>query len=197
MVLKMGHTAGLFERYIDYLFIYNQKVNLVSRQMPRTQFEILVKESLLVADTFTSSLVVDVGSGNGLLGIPLAIALPQKRIILVETMKKKGSFLKEVIDHLELDNVVLDNRPIQEYMLKVSSSRICLVSRGFPRNDLLYRYLCRGKICELVLITSADKFEKFQEKMESVKQSLYNIPWRSNLKIIKWEYVSRETLKNG
>ena len=197
MLLKMNHTAGLFERYIDFLFIYNQKVNLVSRQMPRAQFEILVKESLLVADTFTADLVVDVGSGNGLLGIPLAIALPHKRIILVETMKKKGSFLEKVVGHLELNNVVLDNRPIQEYMRRASANRICLVSRGFPRNELLYRYLCQGKICELVLITSAEKFQKIQEKMENVKQSLYNIPWRSNLKIIKWEYVSRETMKNG
>lgn len=193
----MDHPAGRFERYIDFLFAYNQKVNLVSRQMSRAQFEILLSESLLVADMVTADLVVDVGSGNGLLGIPLAISLPRKRIVLVETVKKKGAFLKEAVDHLELDNVILDNRPIQEYMQGTSSSRICLVSRGFPRNDLLYLYLCRKKISELVLITSVEKFGKVQEKMENVKQSLYNIPWRSNLKIIKWEYVSRETLKNG
>ncbi len=192
----MNRTGELLGRYVDFLFAFNQKVNLVSRQMPRAQFEILLKESLLVADTFTADLVVDVGSGNGLLGIPLAIAMPQKKIILMETVKKKGSFLKEVVGHLELTNVTIDDRPIQEYMRGQSSGRVCLVSRGFPRNDLLYRYLCRGKISELVLITSADKIEKVQEKMENVKQSLYNIPWRSNLKIIKWEYVSRETLNH-
>lgn len=193
----MDHLPGPFERYIDFLFAYNQKVNLVSRQMPRAQFEVLLRESLLVADTFTAGRVVDVGSGNGLLGIPLAIALPEKKFVLVETVKKKGSFLKEAVDHLELKNVVLDHRPIQEYMRETVSNRICLVSRGFPRNDLLCRYLCRGKISELVLITSAEKLEKILEKMENVKQSLYNIPWRSNLKIFKWEYVSRGTLKNG
>lgn len=88
----MDHPAGLFERYIDFLFAYNQKVNLVSRQMSRAQFEILLSESLLVADMVTADLAVDVGSGNGLLGIPLAISLPRKKIVLVETVKKRAHF---------------------------------------------------------------------------------------------------------
>lgn len=51
--------------------------------------------------------VVDVGSGGGLPGIPLAITMPQVTFSLVESTKKKAVYLNEVVSQLELDNVTV------------------------------------------------------------------------------------------
>ena len=63
--------------------------------------------------------VVDVGSGAGLPGVPLAIARPDLRITLLEPMARRIAWLEEVVERLELDNVsVLRGRaeegPIRE-----------------------------------------------------------------------------------
>jgi 16S rRNA G527 N7-methylase RsmG len=125
------------------------------------------------------------------------VAKPRKSVVLVETVQKKAVFLHEAIVHLELINATVYNGPVQDYLRGEPASNLGLVARGFPRNDLLCQYVNRGKICELVLITTENKVEKIRGNMENVSQSLYNIPWRSDIKIVKLEHVSRETKKNG
>jgi 16S rRNA G527 N7-methylase RsmG len=185
------------ERYAAFLFAYNRKMNLVSRNMNRSQFDVLLRESLLVANILTADSIVDVGSGNGVLGISIALTKPHKNVVLVETMQKKALFLREAIVHLKLINATVYNGPIQEYLRDEFASILGLAARGFPRNDLLCQYVNRGKICELVLITAESKIKKIRGNMENVSQRLYNIPWRSDIKIVKLEHVSRETKKNG
>lgn len=61
--------------------------------------------SVLVAELVPpSALVIDVGSGAGLPGIPLAIARPDCRVILVEPLERRVRFLIEALDQLELTN---------------------------------------------------------------------------------------------
>lgn len=48
--------------------------------------------------------IVDVGSGAGFPGVPLAVAFPGKRVALVESTQKKARFLQEVVDELQLEN---------------------------------------------------------------------------------------------
>ena len=50
-------------------------------------------------------LVADVGSGAGLPGIPMAIAAPETDFVLIEPMDRRASWLQEVVDELELQNV--------------------------------------------------------------------------------------------
>lgn len=49
--------------------------------------------------------VFDLGSGSGLPGIPLAIALPASRFLLIESRRRAAGFLEYAIDELRLDNV--------------------------------------------------------------------------------------------
>jgi 16S rRNA (guanine527-N7)-methyltransferase len=50
-------------------------------------------------------LVADVGSGAGLPGIPMAIAAPETDFVLIEPMDRRASWLQEVVDELDLQNV--------------------------------------------------------------------------------------------
>jgi len=99
-----------FNRYLDLLAAGNERMNL-TRITDRESAEIAhIGDALTVlpylphaADTH----IVDVGSGGGVPGIPLAIARPDIQVVLVESTKKKATFLAECVQTLSLPNVTV------------------------------------------------------------------------------------------
>jgi len=181
------------DAYVDFLLAYNEKVNLVSKKSTRETINVLISESLLLKQYLLTPFVIDAGSGGGLLGIPLALSFPEKRIVLTETVQKKVKYLKLALAELDLKNVTVWGGPIQEYVQQHKKIGGTVISRGFPRIDILADYVFRGIIKELILITSPLKINKIQNKVANIRQNSYNIPTRNNLIIFKMESVSRET----
>ena len=106
----------LFDRYQSLLLKWNQKINLTAITDPEEMIEKHFVDSLSLVplllrwlslsenvsrETFSPSLL-DIGSGAGLPGLPLKIAFPNLRLTLVDAVKKKCDFLKEVIRSLSL-----------------------------------------------------------------------------------------------
>lgn len=97
----------LFALYHRELLLWNRRINLVSQQASR---EIVIRHFV---DSLTplpwidqpDGLLIDLGSGGGFPGIPLRIALPELKLTLVESLRKKTSFLAHVVRTLRLDNV--------------------------------------------------------------------------------------------
>jgi len=179
--------------FVDFLLEYNKKVNLVSRQSTRETLVCLVAETLFLKKFVSTPLIVDAGSGGGLLGIPLAISFPEKKVILSEPNHKKIYFLKQALCLLNLANVKIFEGPIQEFMHRHDRYESTLIARGFPKIEILAEYVYKKKFRELILITSVNKINKIQNKVANIRQNLYNMPLRNNLIIFKLENVSRET----
>ncbi len=99
-----------FERYGALLREWNERMNLTAITEPE---EIVTKHfldslTLLLARPLApSARVVDVGSGAGFPGVPLAIARPDARVTLVESVAKKVRFLEELTRALGLANVTV------------------------------------------------------------------------------------------
>jgi 16S rRNA (guanine527-N7)-methyltransferase len=84
---------------------------------PALAWERLVLASLTLLDAHEfrgDERVADIGSGGGLPGIPLKIALPGLRMTLVESDQKKAAFLRDAVEALKLDDVVVDSRRAEE-----------------------------------------------------------------------------------
>lgn len=78
-------------------------------------------DSLAVLPHLPAGRLLDVGSGGGLPGIPVAIAQPERQVTLLDSSHKKGTFLRQAVMELELDNVTVaverieDHRPLLAY----------------------------------------------------------------------------------
>lgn len=100
---------GPLQRYLDFLLEANQRVNLTAVRDRQQAWRRLILDSLtLVAplsDCPEGARLVDVGSGGGLPGIPIAIARPGLRVTLLETTGKKARFLQDCVARLGLPSV--------------------------------------------------------------------------------------------
>lgn len=185
-----GESLRLF---ISILKEYSKKVNIISRGISDDQLNKLIQESLLLEKYISGEVVVDAGSGNGILGIPIAIINPEKEIVLVEPRKKKSEFLKYAVTELGLNNTRVIRSGIEKFVKDAIKERVTVVARGFPDNVKLVSYVNKGVAKELLLITSPDKIKKMAKGIEKSRQKIYNVPFRDNLKIIHIRNVSRET----
>ncbi|MDR2402334.1 MAG: 16S rRNA (guanine(527)-N(7))-methyltransferase RsmG, partial [Cytophagales bacterium] len=87
---------------------YNEQVNLISRKDIKNLYEHHILHSLAIGKIVNfeeKTRVIDVGSGGGLPGIPLAILFPQTSFILIDSIKKKINIVNSIIQDLKMQNV--------------------------------------------------------------------------------------------
>ncbi|EJL6408282.1 16S rRNA (guanine(527)-N(7))-methyltransferase RsmG [Vibrio cholerae] len=101
--------------YVQLLDKWNKAYNLTSVRDP---MEMLVKhilDSLVVSPHLVGECFIDVGTGPGLPGIPLAIMHPDKEFVLLDSLGKRIRFLKQVIHDLKINNVLPVQSRVEEF----------------------------------------------------------------------------------
>ena len=99
-----AHTVAQLETYLTGLHKWNKTYNLTAI---RDVDDMLIKhlaDSLAVNPYVRGTRIIDVGTGGGLPGIPLAIINPHKDFTLLDTVGKKVNFLKQMVHTLGLKN---------------------------------------------------------------------------------------------
>nr|WP_315150524.1 16S rRNA (guanine(527)-N(7))-methyltransferase RsmG [uncultured Flavobacterium sp.] len=94
---------------LDFLYHdWNEKINVISRKDIDSLYTKHILHSLAIAkvnDFEPGTYVLDVGTGGGFPGIPLAILFPETRFYLIDVIAKKIKVVKAVAEALELKNV--------------------------------------------------------------------------------------------
>lgn len=118
--------------YHGELLKFNSKLNLISRNTERDADEAHFADCILAAQTLAKvdlgANVYDIGSGNGLPGLLMAILSPKTTFHLVESDVRKAEFLKHVAHTLQLGNATVLNVRVESLP---AGSITNAVSRGF------------------------------------------------------------------
>lgn len=160
--------SGVIEKYIEKLFWWNEKINLISRDVSRETIREHIRHSLLVSqlDVFKeASLIVDAGTGGGLPAIPLAITHPDKAFILNDIVSKKIMAVKQMAREFSLGKVKTVDKSIEALQVK---QKFLLISKHAFKIKDLYTYTDHLPWRFIVLYKSVD----ITSELEGLKASL-------------------------
>lgn len=98
----------------DLLLKWNKTYNLTALRDPAQAISHHLLDSLAILPHIGDGNLLDVGSGGGLPGIPLAIARPELAVSMVDTVQKKTTFLQQAVIELALKNVTVHHARVEE-----------------------------------------------------------------------------------
>ncbi len=156
-LVQMGLTASqgqqqLLLAYLALLQKWNKVFNLTAVRDPAKMVSRQLLDSLSIHSLLRGGRVLDVGSGAGLPGIPVAILNPEKAFTLLDSNSKKTRFLQQIKLELGLDNVRVERDRVEQFQPEQLYDTI--TSRAFatlPEMLLLTRHLRAPGGCWLAM----------------------------------------------
>ena len=125
-----GAQRELLLQFVALLDKWNKVYNLTAVREPERMLDLHILDSLSVLPHLGDCAdIIDVGTGGGLPGIPLAIANPALRVTMLDTVAKKTTFVRQAIGELGLKNADVVNARVEQYMPARKFSRV--ISRAF------------------------------------------------------------------
>lgn len=100
-----GDAAGKMAALLNELEKWNRRVNLTAVRDPQEMVTAHILDSLVARPFLEGKSILDVGTGPGFPGLPLAIAEPERRFTLLDSNNKKIMFVQHAAGLLGLDNV--------------------------------------------------------------------------------------------
>lgn len=129
-------NSETFDIYVDLLLWWNKKINLVSRGISKEELKFHVEHCLYIEPLLRNGSVLDIGTGGGLPGIPLAILREDLSFVLNDKVAKKMLAVNDMLRKLKLTNVETVAGRIEEVSL--NRGNINVVSKhAFKLNDML------------------------------------------------------------
>lgn len=130
---QISQFEALYDLYLDW----NSKINVISRKDIENLYEHHVLHSLAIAQVIRfkpDTTILDVGTGGGFPGVPLAIMFPEVKFTLIDSIGKKIKVGTEVSNAIGLKNIVFKHERVQEEKAKFDF----VVSRAvMPLDDLV------------------------------------------------------------
>lgn len=144
---ELGLNTAIIPKLIQFAELVlerNQVMNLTAITEPKAVASLHLLDSLtLISEAgLERENMIDVGCGAGFPGVPLAIALPESRITLLDSLGKRIDFLREACEKLELQNTTCIHARAEEFALTHREQYDIAVSRAVASLPVL---------CELCL----------------------------------------------
>ena len=123
------HQIDQLLKYLYMLERWNKAYNLTAIRDPLDMINLHLLDSLAISAELEGDDFIDVGTGPGLPGIPLAILNQEKKFTLLDSNGKKTRFLFQVKLELGLDNISEVNKRVEEFHPQMAYD--CVLSRAF------------------------------------------------------------------
>ena len=166
-------------KQLEALYIYwNQRINVVSRKNINELYINHVLHSLAIAKIINfknKTNILDVGTGGGFPGIPLAILFPDCNFTLVDSIAKKIHVVDSIVDSLKLDNIITSISRVESLNTKYDF----IVSRAVT-NMPKFMNLTKGRVIKGGNNSLSNgiiylKGGNLSEELKNIKNQMYNI----------------------
>lgn len=114
---------------VELLVKWNKAYNLTSVRDPSQMLIKHIMDSVVVSPHLQGNTFIDVGTGPGLPGLPLAILNPDKHFVLLDSLGKRLRFIRQAILSLGLKNVEIVQSRVEDYQPEKGFD--CVLSRAF------------------------------------------------------------------
>jgi len=175
---KIDLSEGQIEQQlalVGSLDKWNKAYNLTSVRNPKDMLTRHIMDSLAIRQYLQGQRFIDVGTGPGLPGLPLAIAEPDKEFVLLDSLGKRIRFIRQVCHELKLANVTAVQARVEDYQDEKKFDGV--ISRAFASlNDMLswceHLPAENGRFYALKGLYPQDELEQLPEqyKIESIEQ---------------------------
>lgn len=116
-------------QYVEMLHKWNKAYNLTSVRDPQEMLVRHIMDNIVVDPHLQGDRFIDVGTGPGLPGIPLAIVRPSALFTLLDSLGKRVRFLRQVQHELKLDNIFPVQSRVEEFTIEPPFDGV--ISRAF------------------------------------------------------------------
>lgn len=159
LVLNEGVVQTLTEHYI-LLLNWNPKINLTALVDPVEAAQFHYLESLYATRHLVpqAQTVVDIGSGAGFPGLPLAVSEPNLSVVLIESQARKATFLRVAMHQLGLSNLSVFHGRFQSYKPRGFDVVLCRALDRFA--VLLPSILQFGHTAQQILLFAGEELAK-------------------------------------
>ena len=166
-------------KQLEALYIYwNQRINVVSRKNINELYINHVLHSLAIAKIINfknKTNILDVGTGGGFPGIPLAILFPDCNFTLVDSIAKKIHVVDSIVDSLKLDNTITSISRVES----LNTKHDFIVSRAVT-NMPKFMNLTKGRVIKGGHNSLSNgiiylKGGNLSEELKNIKNQMYNI----------------------
>lgn len=128
--------------YVALLEKWNRTYNLTAVRRTPDMVPRHILDSLSIRSLVTGKRLLDVGTGAGLPGIPLAIALPELEVVMLDSSSKKLRFVDQAIAELGLANASTVHARLEEFCPPEPFD--CVTSRALGSIDVLFHGVSNG-----------------------------------------------------
>jgi len=144
MDLSLSPAAvSKFDTLVELLAKWNRVYNLTARRNEDTWVSHHLLDSLSIVPILPSGRMIDVGSGAGFPGLPIAVADPDRDIVLLDSNQKKSAFLRHAVTEMQLENVSVETTRVEAFL--PARAFDVVVSRAFSSLEEFVRLA--GHLC--------------------------------------------------
>lgn len=158
----------------DLLIRWNKKINLTSITEPSEVITKHILDSLSLLQHVKGDNILDVGTGAGFPGLPLAIMLPDMQFTLLDSNRKKITFIQHVTAKLGLKNVQATHSRIQD--LSKARPFSSITARAFADLNDLLKWLPEVYNANTQILAMKGKVP--ESELESLRSGLLASQWR-------------------